>query len=1022
MTRRGSKIFAGELGRLLAVLLVVVLTAIGVGGLLAYGALADPNPDRVEIGDRDMVLVEIVGSQSAARQLVCRGIDVASPETEALGPAMRPRGSTASCETQVSWYQHALVADLLLIGCYLVSLGGLCLLGWQLFHGRRARKVAGAAAWAVVLTAVFDLVENLLLYTGLEGLLDDGPGWMWRWAAAAAVTKFSLLLPGLLVALAAALIIVGRALARPADFTWVKTGQDPPPGEGDAPVEAAQGPDGGKVADTRTVVPPSPVLDKDGELWPRHGGLSPTPESLGRMPADIGVCLSGGGIRSGTVALAALDVLRRRGVLGRAGYLVSVSGGGYASGAWRLALQEQPDPPPDTKRKRRKARRDATVRDPATVYSPNTPELDHTRRHGRYVADSPAEWLLALGTLMRGLLVSLALLAGLVTVVGILLGRFYFAVPLFYLVDLPTPQEGAEPAGFPQLNPGVTTAMLALLAAGFVAWLLSVFTLTRTELSEWLRRRAQNIFAVTAVVVVLGVVVPATVWAYVRLAWWIFGERDLDATKLVAGGSTGTVLLAYVGALVSILWRRREKIGAVRKLFSKDGTTVQRRVPRGIVQRLVVWLVLVVLAAVYGAVLTAVLWVSMKPSTFGAFTFWKEHSLHFWPQWYVVAVPLGFGLVAALVDQTWMSLHPFYRRRLATAFAVRRKRTGEGVQYADPYDFDGEATPLSSYAGPVEGHPQVIFAAAANLSGFDRTPPGRRATSYTFSHDWVGGPQVGYVRTDALTEETIKKSLVRDLTVQSAVAVSGAAFASAMGREARAFQTLLALSNARLGTWLPNPAWLAERSGAGKWLQPRVPRIRRLSYLLREIVGSFDPADRFLLVTDGGHYENLGLVELLRHKCRTVYCIDAAGDAPPLATTLGEAIALAKEELGITITLDNPLDLVPGSEEALAPTDQLADLSARLSKAVVVTGKITYPNPFKLEGEDEESDQGRLIVAKTRLHRQMGAELLSYAQRNPTFPYDSTSDQWFDQGQFNAYYQLGSFLGEKAVEAEGAES
>ncbi len=284
----------------------------------------------------------------------------------------------------------------------------------------------------------------------------------------------------------------------------------------------------------------------------------------------------------------------------------------------------------------------------------------------------------------------------------------------------------------------------------------------------------------------------------------------------------------------------------------------------------------------------------------------------------------------------------------------------------------------------------------------------------------MGGPQVGYVRTDALTPETLKPSLVRDLTVQSAMAVSGAAFASAMGRQARAFQTLLALSNARLGTWLPNPAWLSERKGTGDWLQPRIPRIRRLNYLLREIAGSFDPADRFLLVTDGGHYENLGLVELLRHRCRTVYCIDAAGDAPPLATTLGEAMALAREELGITITLDNPLDLVPGSGGSLSPEDPLAGLSARLSKAVVITGTIKYASPFKLEGEDEESDVGRLIVAKTRLHQDMGADLLSYAQGHPTFPYDSTSDQWFDEGQFNAYYGLGCFLGEHAVEAEVA--
>ena len=55
----------------------------------------------------------------------------------------------------------------------------------------------------------------------------------------------------------------------------------------------------------------------------------------------------------------------------------------------------------------------------------------------------------------------------------------------------------------------------------------------------------------------------------------------------------------------------------------------------------------------------------------------------------------------------------------------------------------------------------------------------------------------------AALEEELDAHLRMDITVQNAVAVSGAAFASAMGAQARAYQTLLALSNARLGTWLP---------------------------------------------------------------------------------------------------------------------------------------------------------------------------------------------------------------------------
>ena len=57
-----------------------------------------------------------------------------------------------------------------------------------------------------------------------------------------------------------------------------------------------------------------------------------------------------------------------------------------------------------------------------------------------------------------------------------------------------------------------------------------------------------------------------------------------------------------------------------------------------------------------------------------------------------------------------------------------------------------------------------------------------------------------------------------------------------------------------------------------------------------------------LLCTDGGHYDNLGLVELLRRRCKLIYCIDASGAALPLADALAGAITLAREELGVEIS------------------------------------------------------------------------------------------------------------------------
>lgn len=297
---------------------------------------------------------------------------------------------------------------------------------------------------------------------------------------------------------------------------------------------------------------------------------------------------------------------------------------------------------------------------------------------------------------------------------------------------------------------------------------------------------------------------------------------------------------------------------------------------------------------------------------------------------------------------------------------------------------------------------------------------------FTFASDYVGGPDIGWVKTEWLVgneskqlKPLVSKQLKGDLTVQAAVAISGAAFASAMGSQARPYQTFFALTNARLGSWLANPAYLvarAQRAQQKDWTMPRLPRLRRLTYLLREIFGAFPSSGQMLLCTDGGHYDNLGLIELLRHRCQLIYCIDASGDSPPLAETLAGTITLAREELGVEISLDDPLALVPGSAQPLRPEHPLTGLNGRLSQATVCKGTITYPTATRFPNGDHTCT-GRLVFAKAALSADMPYELLAYAVENAAFPRDSTGDQWFDHKQFDAYTALGRLIGKRAVGA-----
>ena len=313
----------------------------------------------------------------------------------------------------------------------------------------------------------------------------------------------------------------------------------------------------------------------------------------------------------------------------------------------------------------------------------------------------------------------------------------------------------------------------------------------------------------------------------------------------------------------------------------------------------------------------------------------------------------------------------------------------------------------------------MIFAGSANLSGEQRAP--LHAGPYVFSADWIGGPDIGYMRTNEL-EDALSRRLQVDLTVQAAVAVSGAAFASSMGRQGRWYATLLAVTGVRLGTWLPNPVYIAARNAAltaDDWTFPQIPHVRRVPYLLRELFGIHQYSDRLLQITDGGHYENLGLVEILRRRCKTIYCVDASGDTPPTAGTLEQALRIAYAELGVTVKWNDdhdPWDLGPGSAEDADQDEASKVLSGRLARRAVLEGTVTYP---KLD-EARPEFTGRLIFVKTVLTSDMDYELLSYAARNPSFPCDSTSDQFFDDDRFCAYRALGRELGRLAADPEPA--
>jgi hypothetical protein len=259
----------------------------------------------------------------------------------------------------------------------------------------------------------------------------------------------------------------------------------------------------------------------------------------------------------------------------------------------------------------------------------------------------------------------------------------------------------------------------------------------------------------------------------------------------------------------------------------------------------------------------------------------------------------------------------------------------------------------------------------------------------------IGGPLVGRERTKSY-EDAVGPRLP-DVSLPAAVAVSGAALSPSMGKLTRwPLRFLLTLANVRLGVWLPNPQRLDEYTDALE----HSGKIRHRSWrpgpmlLLKELVGSNTLGSRFLYVSDGGHYENLGLVELLRRGCRDVYCFDASGGRD--TQELGDAIALARSELQIEIDID-PKTLEPDPKTGIA-------------EECCTVGEIRYPDGGPV---------GRLVYVRSVLAQDADVphDVWAYHKTDKEFPHNSTGQQLYTDQRFEAYRALGAAAARQALKA-----
>jgi hypothetical protein len=338
--------------------------------------------------------------------------------------------------------------------------------------------------------------------------------------------------------------------------------------------------------------------------------------------------------------------------------------------------------------------------------------------------------------------------------------------------------------------------------------------------------------------------------------------------------------------------------------------------------------------------------------------------------WIVLVVALLLLLMsraaAWMINVNTFSLQGMYRNRLIRAYlgASRTCRTPNAFTGFDEQD-DLRFGDIDASQKPFH----VVNMALNLVSGGRLDWQERKASSFVATPLYCGNDQLGY---------RSSQSYGGGITLGTAVATSGAAVSPSMGYHSSPLATfVMTLFNARLGIWLGNPMH-------GRASRSPGPQTSFLAFF-SEFFGLTSDDSEYVYLSDGGHFENLALYQMLARKCRRIIVLDGGCDPTLSLSDLGNAMRKAKVDLNVDI------EFLPGHVENLLAKNKRCALA-----------EIQYAN----EGSDSVMT-GQLIYIKPMVCGDESPAVLSYHADNPTFPHESTGDQWFSESQTESYRQLG---------------
>ena len=333
---------------------------------------------------------------------------------------------------------------------------------------------------------------------------------------------------------------------------------------------------------------------------------------------------------------------------------------------------------------------------------------------------------------------------------------------------------------------------------------------------------------------------------------------------------------------------------------------------------------------------------------------------------------LGISLLLALfANINHLSMHRYYRNRLMEAYfpyqiMERPPQSADQCKISDIPQTDAPFHIVNTNLQTVGSKNSKLQKRGGDSFVFTPLYSGSESTGYSPSNDYADG----------------------NMNLATAFAISGAAVdPNTYATRSTPLTFLMTLLNVRQGYWIQNPKFAPSKKKPA-WYY----------YMFREMFGSgLSEEDAYIHLSDGGHFENLGIYELIRRRCRYIIASDASADPGWNFGDLARAIELIRVDFAAQVTLDiEPLR--PQGEE-------------RISQRPFVLGDITY----------NDGSKGQLLYVKTAYISGLPADVFGYRRENPEFPDQSTADQFFDERQFEAYRELGYQVGKLVCDSSNCD-